>query len=160
MGEGKSLEEMRRRFMVRRDAQGNVVPKKKSPEEKASQGAGDLDELATRGQRKTGDLAEAMKAVHAKKTGFPPGQDPKSRTWLWKACGVNTESGLPDAELRFSKYKGKTLSELARDRATRGFLRWITRSVFPDELQQLCERWLEYAVKGGWRPKPRAKLAK
>jgi len=47
--------------------------------------------------------------------------------------------GRPDAILGFGKHKGQRVSDLAREMAGRGYLRWVTREDFPDTLKQVIE---------------------
>lgn len=166
---GRSLEEVRRKYMVRKDKDGEEIPPEKSFEERAEQGIvppPELEDGPYDVARRYRDLRKmenkdawpkdatltiskgksATARVPVSVSAAP--KYPKNRPWLFSVILGGT-NGLDDAILKFgSKHRGQAVSTIAEKLEGRSYLRWIIREEFPVKLQRICEIWLEWALKG------------
>jgi len=149
--EGKSLDEMRRKFLPKKKDEGgdDAVPGATADEKDSEAQLKDLIEGmgGQEGDRvvKTPNRAVDLSAMRESKV---PGSRGKQRPRANYAIVPSTLGGVPtDAILQFGRHAGHSVSELASDpQEGRGYLEWMLTETFPAELRDIVEAWLNHTA--------------
>lgn len=115
------------------DGDGEALPWAAEPEEKKLQGGFDsrsfIDKIREREKTRVSTGAARTGS------GRPLAALLTPTDWAIDSSGVRS---ITDGVVKFGKYNGEKVSDVANRKAGRGYLRWICENDFPQELKDIC----------------------